>query len=431
MSDDQDSPGALTLPPDRPGRRIGRRNRRRDLQAATSAEVAAPSVQPALPAWPEAPQPVQILLETRRLRRRRFFLRLALFVGLPTLAMLCYTLFVATPRYVSQFEITYQTYGSPQRLSTGLVQTVLGERSTNSVELSAILYEYIRSPALLEKLDAQLHLREYYSSRKVDYLSRMTRDASPATFLLYYRWFVSVSQGSGGYLTVDVQAFDQAFAKKLATAIVQACDRMVDSMSARARNDEVKFAEQEVNREEGRVRRARAALTSFQNAHGDLDPKSSATDLGKIAAALESQLATARSQLTDALSYMSPNSPTVAQLKLKIAALEDQLRVERGRLANTDGKMPYSQILDQYSALQLEEEFARSAYQAAQQQLAVARANAVRQQNYLIDFAPPSTPDKATVYIPTVYTLTVLLIALVAFGIGSLLTGAFRDQAGI
>jgi capsular polysaccharide transport system permease protein len=357
--------------------------------------------------------------------------RLALFVGLPTLAVLFYTLFIATPRYVSEFEITYQTYGSPQRLSTGLVQTVLGERSSNSVELSTILYEYIRSPALLQKLDSELHLRQYYSSSKVDYLSRMSRDASPATFLLYYRWFVSVSQGSGGYLTIDVQAFDPAFAKRLAAAIVTACDKMVDGMSARARNDEVKFAEQEVKRQEDRIRKARTALTSFQNAHGDLDPRTSATDLGKIAAGLESQLSAARSQLTDALSYMSPTTPTVAQLKLKIAALEDQLRRERARLAATDGTTPYSKILDQYSALQLEEEFARSAFQAAQQGLVVARANAARQQNYLIDFAPPSAPNKATVYVPTVYTLTVLLISLVAFGIGSLVTGAFRDQAGI
>jgi capsular polysaccharide transport system permease protein len=431
MSDDQEGPGALTVRPDRPARRIGRAGkRRRDLRPA-GVEPPAAALQPSLPAWPEAPQPVQILLETRRRRRRRFFLQLALFVGLPTLAILLYTLVVATPRYVSEFEITYQTYGSPQRLSTGLVQTVLGERSSNSVELSAILYEYIRSPALLEKLDAELHLRQYYSSSKVDYLSRMAKNASPATFLLYYRWFVSVSQGSGGYLTIDVQAFDQAFAKRLATAIVTACDKMVDGMSARARKDEVKFAEQEVTREEDRVRKARAALTHFQNAHGDLDPQSSATDLGKIAAGLEGQLSAARSQLTDALSYMSPTSPTVVQLKLKITALETQLRQERARLANTDGKTPYSQILDQYSALQLEEDFARSAYQAAQQGLAVARANAIRQQNYLIDFAPPSQPDKATVYIPVVYTLTVLLIALVAFGIGSLLTGAFRDQAGI
>lgn len=437
MSDKKDNRGAVVVRPDRPPAGAGRGAgagrelaEERKLPRPTPLAPAQPLETP-LPSGPDAAQYAQILLDMRRTRKRRFFLRLALFVALPTLVTLLYTLYWATPRYVSEFEITYQMYQAPKTLSSGLVQSAIGTSQSNTVDIDAILYEYIRSAALLSKLNAKLGLRTYYSSRKIDYLSRLDATASRERFLDYFRRHVSVSEGLGGFLTVDVTAFDPKFSLALAKAVVQACDEMVDNMTSRARQDEMRFAEDEVGRQEDRIRKARRALTAFQNAHGDLNPQNVATQLGQIVGSLESQLATARAELGDALANMRADSPRVVQIKYMISALEQQLRQEQGRLANTGGNTPYSQILDQYSALQLEEEFAKDAYLSAQQGLAVARADAARKQNYLVDFAPPSEPDKATQYFPLVYTTTAFVVSLLAFGIGSLMVGAFRDQAGI
>src|SRR5205085_5367364 len=99
--------------------------------------------------------------------------------------------------------------------------------------------------------------------------SRLGVHASSEKFLSYYNRHVSVAEGLGGYLTVEVTAFDPQYAVRLAKAAVQACDEMVDSISARARRDEVRSAEAELARQEDRVRHARKAMTDFQNAHGD------------------------------------------------------------------------------------------------------------------------------------------------------------------
>ena len=374
---------------------------------------------------------LEILVETRRKRRSRFFMRLALFVGLPTLFMAIYSFVWATPRYVSEFEVTYQTYQPAQALSAGLVQSFMGVSTGSTIDLGTILYEYVRSPALLAKLDAKLHLREYYSSSKIDWPSRLNPHTSAENFLSYYRWHVAASEGLGGYLTVDVQAFDPQYAFALAKAVDQACDEMIDDMTVRAREDEVKYAQDELNREEDRIRKARLALTDFQNAHGDLNPQTAATQLGQIAGGLESDLAKARSELAIVLQYMRADSPKVLQIKYQIKALEQQLRYERERLASSGGKTAYSQILNEYSALQLEQQFAQDAYLAAQQGLAVARADAARKQNYLIDFTPPYLPDKATIWLPLEYTATAFFASLLIYGISSLMIGAFRDQAGL
>jgi capsular polysaccharide transport system permease protein len=395
-----------------------------------AARPAAPPGEVAPLSWTGAAAPVQILLDSRRARRRGFLLRLALFSGMPTLLTLLYMLFVASPRYVSEFEITYQTYQPPQNLSVGLVQSLFGSSTTGSVDLSTILYEYIRSEALLKKLDAKLHLREYYSNPNVDYLSRMNPNATISTFMRYFLWYVSVSQGWGGYLTVDVQAFDPDYAFAVAKATVKSCDEMVDQMMDRAAQDEVRYARDTLNQAEARVRKARLALTDFQNAHGILNPPGSANQLGGIVGTLESNLAAAQTQLAT-LVATAPRSPQVNATKALIGALQIQLKAEQNRLANTSGTAAYSKLLDEYSGLELEQQFAQSAYLSAQQGLAVARADAAHKQIYLVDFAPPYRPDKQSVEFAVFYTLTALIASLVLFGIGSLIAGALRDQAGM
>jgi capsular polysaccharide transport system permease protein len=390
----------------------------------------APPVETAPISWTGVAEPVDFLIRSQRARRRRYLLRLGIFCGLPTVFTLLYMLFVASPRYVSEFEITYQTYQPPQTLSSGLVQSLMGSSTAESVDLSTILYQYIRSEALMDKLDSRLHLREYYSSPKVDYLSRMNPKANKDVFLRYYLWYVSVDQGWGGYLTVDVQAFDPDYAYVVAKAIVKACDEMVDKLTDRAAQDEVRFAQQTVNEAEARVRKARLSLMDFQNAHGLLNPPGSANQLGGIVGTLEGNLAAARTQLAT-LAATAPRSPQVAATKAQIAALEAQLGGERNRLANKLGTAAYSKVLDDYDALQLEQQFAQSAYLSAQQGLAVARADAAHKQIYLVDFAPPYRPDRENIEFALFYTVTALIVSLVLFAVISLIAGALRDQAGM
>jgi capsular polysaccharide transport system permease protein len=206
---------------------------------------------------------------------------------------------------------------------------------------------------------------------------------------------------------------------------------MIDNITVRARLDEVQFAEDELHRQEDRVVRARQAMTQFQNLHGDLSPQDVANQLGQIAGTLEGALSTARTELANTLTFAQPTAPQVVNLKSQIAALEKQLAQQRTRLANTTGNTPYSQILDEYSRLQLEQEFAKNAYQSAQQGLSVARADAARKQNYLVDFISPSQPDQPTFWFSITYIVTALIGSLFLYAVGSLIGGAFRDQAGL
>ena len=383
--------------------------------------------------WPATAQYAVALVERRRARSRRLLGYFALVVLLPTLLTAGYTLLVATPRYTSEFELTYQTYRGPSSLASGLVQSVTGTAQSNLVDIGTIVYEYLRSSTLADKLDAELDLRRHFSAPGVDWFSRLPADSSREGVLDYYRAHVQVSQGLGGYIKVQAEAFDPAFAQALAKAIVAAADAMVDDLTARARSNEVKFAEAELGRQEERVRKARTALTAFQNRQGDQDPTRAATQLGTIVGTIEGQLSEARAQLANTTGSLAPNSPIAVQLKAKITSLEGQLKIEQGRLAsdragNGAGASPYSQVLDDYQGLQLEQDFAKNAYMAAQQGLVVARADAATKQNYLVDFIPPDLPQHESYGFAIEATATVFLASLLLFAFGSLLLGAARDQ---
>jgi len=391
---------------------------------------AAPVLFPGTPP-PDLPQQVQFLLRLRANRMRNFLLRTAIFVLLPTLLVWVYTALIATPRYVCSFEETYQVYQPATALSSGLVPSSVGTSVEDSVDYGTVIYEYIKSEALALQLDRQLGLRTYFESPKIDWTSRLRKGATDAQYSAYYGKRVSVSEGFGGYITVVAQGFDPAFTLKLAQTINSDADAMLDGMTKQASDAEVKVATAQLQLASASLQAANTALTAFRNAHGDLDPSFIATQLGTIEGSLEAQLATVKAQLAQAQANMQPGAAQIVQLNLQAQAIEQQIESERLRLAGDNGQNNYADTVAQYDNLLTEQQQATSTFQAAQQGLVIARADAASKQNYVVDFVPPTLPDRPTMPDPLSSTLTAFLACLLIYGILNLLFTAFRDQSGL
>lgn len=374
---------------------------------------------------------LEILLATRRHRLRRFLLRLGFFVALPTFIVWFYTALIATPRYVCNFQVTYQAYQPSATLAGGLTQSILGTSMTDSVDYGTLIYQYIRSPALAEQIDQKLNLRAYFSSDKIDWFSRLKKNASQSAFLAYWLNRVSVSEGFGGYLTVSVQGFDPGLTLLLAKTINADADAMIDGLNARAREDEIRSANVQLDIAGASLKNADNALTNFRNAHGDLDPDFMATQLATVVGTLESQLASLRAQLQQAQANLKPGSSQIVQLQLQVGAVEKQIQSERQRLADNSGQLTYSNTVANYQDLLSDQQFANTTYQSAQQGLVLALADAASKQNYVVAFVPPILPDHPTMPNPLMSSFTAFLACIFVYGIASLLFTAFRDQAGL
>jgi capsular polysaccharide transport system permease protein len=429
---------------------------KRPTALAQTAEVQ-PAVRPAQPmpqqiapaAWATEALRIDLAASIRQ-RRRSFLRRMAIFVLLPTLLTAAYVFLYASPRYVSEFQITYQSYDQPSSSSSStLLAGVLGLSGLGAggapVDMSRVLQSYLESDSVLRTVDKQLNLRAHYSDPKNDWLDRLSPGASEEDFLQYFSRRVTVDDMMGGYLVIDVEAFDPKFASAVATAMMQAADDMVEKLTIRARAEEVRAADVELKETQERLIKATVAVTNFRNEHRDFNPSTMASQLDTVVGGLETQLSQARAGLIRDRSYLSENSQRIVLEKSTIAALERQIEAEKHRLATTDGttrgagsadgvephSVPYSKIIEAYTALELEQKFATDSYLSAKQAYDLARADANRKENYVESFVAPNLPQRSTSPDPWIYILSAFLISLILYAVGSLLVGSFREQAGL
>ncbi len=373
---------------------------------------------------------VELLLAKRQHGQRNLFIRLGLFVLLPSLIVWFYAALIATPRYVCNFQMTYQAYQPSSNLASSLLQSDVGSSVIDSVDYGTLLYQYIRSVDLAEKVDGQINLRAHYSSHKIDGLSRLAKNASQAAFLAYWLSHVSVAEGFGGYITVQVQGFEPQFTLLLAQTITADADAMINGLGAQALASQVKSATAQLYIAGVLLKKSNDALTEFRNTRGDLDPSFAATQLATVIGTLEANLAGLRAELQQAQANMQPNAPQIVQLKLQVAALEQQIQTVRQRLSDATGST-YSNTVSGYNELLADQQFANTNYQSAQQGLIIAQANASARQNYAVAFVAPVLPDQPTLPDPMVSAFTVFLLFGSLYAICNLLFAAFRDQSGL
>ena len=350
-------------------------------------------------------------------------------VVVPTLLAAIYYGLIASDIYVSEAKFEVRT-SEQSGVSGGLISSVFsGAAGESSGEDAAIVDEYILSQDMLVQLDKRLNLRRHYSSSNVDFLSRLDDDASQEDFLDYYRKRVQVSiDTSTNIITLDVQSFEPALSQKIANNIIELSEGLVNRLSQRIVEDTLSFARGEVNTAEDRVRKASNAITAFRSETLSMDPNAESKGALSIIANLEGKLAGARTELLDTRSFMRSDSPRVKLLQDKVRTLEKQIAHSRQSLASEDSSHNYTQLINQYQPLVLEEELAKQRYSSTLNSLEAARAEAQRKQRYLLTFVQPKIPDEALLPERFKSTLIIFLSLCLAYAIGGLIWAAIKDH---
>lgn len=354
-------------------------------------------------------------------------------VIVPTAIAFLYYGFWAADRYVSQSLMTVRTADSQIAMAVGGLLGSLGGTSTGLVD-GYVVESYIKSREIARKLDEAIDMRAIYMASESDIWSRLSADASFEEYYDYYLSRIEVYfDSTANVVHLDVQAYRPEDAQRIASAIVEISDDMVNRISQQSRTDALQFALDEVRLAENRLRDNRLVIYRFREEHGDLDPVRSAEAIGGIVASLEGELSRYKTELASLRSYMREDSAQIAGVKARIAAIEQQMRAERGRLTRNED-LPgttYSDLLAEYERLLIEEEFARTAYTSAISALEVARADAGRKQAYLVAFVEPSLPDEPSKPDRLLIIVSFLLCGLLAYGLLMLIGAAIREHARI
>ncbi len=355
-------------------------------------------------------------------------LRSALFIiAIPTFVSAIYFGLIASDIYISETRYAIRTSdAAPGRDLLSAVLTPIGASSAS--EDSRIVRDYILSRDMLKELDDRLNLRQHYASKTIDRLSRLPPEASVEDFLDYYRKMIEVhTDSSSGTSLLRVRAFEPEKARDVARAITELSETLINRWSARITEDTLRFARSEVEIAENYVRRTSAAVTEFRNLSGSIDPGEETAAVLKIVTDLEAQLAGSKAELIATESFMRSDSIQVKQLKAKIAALERQIVSERTRLAGESGT-DLTRLISGYQPLILDQKLAEQRYASALTSLELARAEAQRQQRYLIPFVTPELPDEALEPKRLWNILTIFFGSILVFGIGSLIWAAIYEH---
>ena len=298
---------------------------------------------------------------------------------------------------------------------------------------SDILYEFIRSQELVEKVDARLDLRGLYSRHAArDPLLSFDANGTIEDLTAYWRRMVRVSyDGASGLIELRVLAFAPDEAQAVAEAIYDESSVMINALSAIARADATRYAQEDLDLALERLKAAREALTAFRLQNQIVDPNADIQTQIGLLATLQEQQASALIEYELLAETAREGDPRLETARRRLEIIEEQVAEERQKFGAGGvgpGGQEYATTISEFERLTVEREFAETAYAAALSALDGARAEANRQSRYLAAYIRPTLAERAEFPQRALILGLVTLFAFLAWAILSLVLYALRDR---
>jgi capsular polysaccharide transport system permease protein len=365
----------------------------------------APMRLPTAPAAPRPPRPPasesaqiqQIQRDIARRRRRRMallFVRLVLFVLLPTALVGWYYHQVATPLFSTNTEFVIQQADAPAAAS-GMGQLFSGTALATSQD-AVTVQSFLQSREAMRRLDAEHGFRAHFSGEGIDPLLRLPPDATlEAAYRLYGRVVRIGYDPSEGLVRMEVRATDPATAVAFAQALISYAEEQVDQLTQRLREDQMRGARTSFEEAEARMQEAQMNVVELQERFSVLSSEVEVGLLTNRIAALEAQLTEDRLTLQEMLANPLPSRARVDPLERRIANLEAEIARLRAQLTEGAGDtLSIARIGSELVMAEADVETRRMLLAQALTQLEAARIEANRQVRYLSLGVRPVEPDE-------------------------------------
>lgn len=376
-------------------------------------------------AWSPAPRmpPPRPAGRLKRLLRHPF----TWWVLAPTLLAIAYFYGYASPQYVSESRFVVRSRADAPQVSLGTAITAAMGGGGVAAGEAASVRNFLLSHDAVMRAHERLDLVSIWGREDADIYARL-RHEDPERLTEYFNSMVSASlDTSTGVTTLRVRSFRPEDSKAINETLLELAETLVNRLSARAREDALRIARDEVAIAERRVIESRDALTRFREQRQELDSASAAQAAVARIASLETALTAARAELRERMAFIRPDNPALQVTRNRIEALERQIAAERVHRTQGDGTL--AQQLGQFERLMLEREFADRQLASATASLETARIEAQRQQMYLARVVEPNLAVYPLYPRKLVSVASIFLGLSIAFAIGWLLVASMRDHA--
>jgi len=349
--------------------------------------------------------------------RRGPWLRFLFCVLLPTALCGTYLFAFAVPRFVSEARFSISRTSQSGRMPGATLSIEDAPKSLGEDDSYAVR-DFLQSRDAMRLLIDKAGLRDVLRPAASDpfwaFPGRL-RGQSDEDLFRYLSWLVSAEYDSStGITTLRVQGFAPQDAQRLAGVLLDGSEALVNRLNERARGDAIRVAAAEVARARSDAMAAEDALTAFRNRWSVIDPTALSQTVVAAITALTLQAVDTSAQL-DVVLHSQSQSPQIAPLKARLAALQAQIEVERGRLAGSDGSL--APRVAEYERLLLLRDFAAKSFVSALSVLETVRLDAERQQAYVTRIVTPQQSDEPENSRPALWTLLVFLCGLAVFAL--------------
>ena len=346
-------------------------------------------------------------------------------VIVPILVSAFYLYGRAVDQYASYvgFSVRSESAPTPADVLGGL-GSLVGASSTTDTD---ILYKFIQSRDLVERVNARLDLRAIWSKAPGDPIFGFRGNSSMESLVSEWERKVRIYYDSG-MIDLRILAFDPHDAQNIANAILEESGIVINQLNDIAREDALRYSRNELERAQERLRAARQAVSEFRHRYQLVDPAADVQSQIGVVTSLQQQLAEQLVSLGLLQANAQPQDPRINQTELRIEIIRQQIEAERQKFGSNEDDVALSDVVGQYETLAVDRQFAETSYTAALASYETARAEAVRQSRYLAPYIRPTLaqeaefPQRAKLLLIVAGFLTLLWI------IGSLMFYSLRDR---
>lgn len=394
-----------------------------------------PSAQPAPPPpGADAKPTAQAAPAARRAhwkaRHSILVLSFVLMVLLPSGISAYYLWVRASDQYISRVGFSVRTEEASSAIELlGGITNLSGSSSSDT----DILYEFLQSQELVERIDAELDIRAIWSrvDPSEDPIFAYHPPGSIEDLLSHWERQVRIYYDGGtGLIDLDVLAYTPQEARTIAQLIFEESSAMINQLSAIAREDAIGYARDELEQAEQRLAAARVALAQWRNDNQTVDPTADTAGQMGLVTNLQAQLAEALIEL-DILrdTTTRDDDPRVTQAERRISVIENRIEAERAVLGTSGtGRVAFADLVGQYERLQVDREFAEQAYTTALAAFDGARNDARRQSRYLAAHVRPTLAETSEFPNRPMKLTTIAIFAFLIWSVVVLVAYSLRDR---
>jgi capsular polysaccharide transport system permease protein len=321
-------------------------------------------------------------------------------VAVPDLVVTVYFGLIASDQYVSDAKFTVSSAAIPKMDGLG---SVTGVPPILIVQDTQVVTSYIGSRAMVERLEHTSGLRDAYGSNSIDWWSRFRKDKPIEKFTDYWDKMADTSIAlPSGIVTLTVRAFAPDDAKRIADAVIEQSETLINDLNERMRNDTVLASERDMQQASQDLGKARMQMEYERNAEGLIDVSQTSKALNGLISGLQGDLLKAQQEYQTELKYVTADAPQMQVLSSRIIAMQSQLEQMKAQLTSqTDRSVSamadkaLSGKMTKFAELDLEERIAEKRYEVSVAAVEAARMMSERRMLYLHEIVAPALPEDA------------------------------------